>query len=133
MFYLPSILAGTVLLASVILFRKASLGRRKVPPWAAFVCAGAALGGGLGCVAVFDPVALGLPRYLSGPGPAPVRPPMPRGSYREGPLAPRLSGRRAVFFGLAPSAATSHSRPGQRRPMLRRVREAGYLFGPAVG
>jgi hypothetical protein len=82
MFYLPSILAGTVLLAGVILFRKMSLGRRKVPPWAAFLCAGAAVLGGLGCVAVFDPVTLGLPSAWL----APQREAPPEESYHEGPL-----------------------------------------------
>jgi hypothetical protein len=76
-------LVGLALLAIVLLLRKVSLRRRNVPPWVAFLCVGAALVGGCGCVLLFDPAALGLPRSQ----PEPVREPPPEGSFPEGPLA----------------------------------------------
>jgi hypothetical protein len=85
MLYCSLILVGIVLLAVVTLLRKAALGRRNIPSWAAFLVVGTALVGGFSCVARFDPDALGLPR--SRPEPAPVREVLPEHSYPEGPLA----------------------------------------------
>jgi hypothetical protein len=77
-------LVGIALLGIVLLLRKVPLRRQGVPPWAAFLGIGAALAGGGGCVLLFDPDALGLPRGQ----PEQMRvEPLPEGSYPEGPLA----------------------------------------------
>lgn len=74
---------GLALLAIVLLLRKVSLGRRNIPPWVVFLCVGAALVGGCGCVLLCDLAAIGL----SVSEPEPAREPPPQGNFPEGPLA----------------------------------------------
>jgi hypothetical protein len=128
MAYLLLTLAGITFLVIVALLRKVPLGRRSVPPWAAFLGAGAALAGGLGCVAVFDPAVLGLPRGRTEPArdplpvgslrrgrPAPTRDPLPVGSYREGPLA---VGEKVPLLEAAGWLNGPPPRPGTQGPRL---------------